>query len=88
MLTSAQSIEVGCDNSRLSRSEFSAVCICTVKPRSLVACSAIFGIALTGGPAWRNTTSLMFCAQIVGNPRMAPLPIAAPGDSGFQEGSA
>jgi hypothetical protein len=54
-----------------------------VKPRSFVACSPIRGIAVTGAPAWRSTTSLMFCAQIVGNPPMldpsaAPLTAAAP----------
>ena len=78
MLMSAQSMAFDCESRRLSRSEFSVVCICTVKPRSLLACSAIFGIAVTGGPAWRSTTSLMFCAQIVGNPVTAPLPMAAP----------
>jgi len=33
----------------------------------LVACSPICGIAATGGPAWSNVTSLMFCAQIKGS---------------------
>src|ERR1700722_19587538 len=78
MLTSAQSIELDCDRKRFSRSAFSAACICTVKPRSLVACSAIAGMAVTGGPAWRRTTSLIFCAQIVGKPVIAPDPTAAP----------
>src|ERR1700722_9121393 len=78
MLTSAQSIELDCDRKRFSRSAFSAACICTVKPRSLVACAAIAGMAVTGGPAWRSTTSLMFCAQIIGKPLMAPDPAAAP----------
>ena len=78
MLISAQSIALDCDSSRFSRSAFSEACICTVNPSSLLACSAIFEIAVTGGPAWRSVTSLMFCAQIVGNPRVAPLPMAVP----------
>src|ERR1700753_1678342 len=77
MEMSQQSITLDCDSRRLSRAAFSAACICTVKPSSFEACSAIEGIAGTGGPAWRSTTSLMFCAQIVGNPLTAPLQIAA-----------
>jgi hypothetical protein len=50
----------------------------TVKPRSLLACSAIAGMAVTGGPAWFSTTSLMFCAQMVGKPLTAPDPTANP----------
>jgi hypothetical protein len=78
MLTSAQSIALDCDRKRFSRSAFSVVCMWTVKPRSLLACSAIAGMAVTGGPAWFSTTSLMFCAQMVGKPRMAPIPAAPP----------
>jgi hypothetical protein len=77
-LMSAQSMELDCDRKRLMRSAFSLACICTVKPKSFVACSAIAGMAVTGGPAWRSTTSLMFCAQIVGKPPRAPEPAAAP----------
>ena len=29
-------------------------------------------------PNWRSVTFLMFCAQIVGKPVMAPLPMATP----------
>ena len=36
------------------------------------------GAAVTGGPAWRSTTSLMFCAQMVGKPVSAPDPAARP----------
>ena len=75
---SAQSMALDCDRKRFSRSAFSDACIYTVKPRSLVACSAIAGIAVTGGPAWCSTTSLMFCAQMVGKPLIAPDPMAAP----------
>src|SRR6516165_4347091 len=77
-LTSAQSIAFDCDRNRLSRSAFSEACICTLKPRSLVACSAIRGIAVTGGPAWRSTISLASCAHIVGNPPNAPAPADRP----------
>ena len=76
MLTSAQSIALDCDRKRFSRSAFSVACIWTVKPRSLVACSAMAGMAVTGGPAWFSTTSLMFCAQMVGKPLSAPDPAA------------
>src|SRR5471030_1563492 len=75
---SAQSMALDCDRKRFSRSAFSDACICTVKPRSLLACSAMAGIAVTGGPAWCSTMSLMFCAQMVGKPVIAPDPIAAP----------
>src|SRR3978361_836107 len=67
-----------CDRKRFNRSAFSDACICTVKPRSLLACSAIAGIAVTGGPAWCRTMSLIFCAQLVGNPVIAPDPAVAP----------
>src|SRR3984957_10119794 len=77
-LTSAQSMALDCDRKRLSRSAFSEACMRTVKPRSLVARSAIAGIAETGGPACCSTTSLIFCAQMAGNPAMAPDPAATP----------
>src|SRR6267154_6598377 len=67
-----------CDRNRFSRSAFSEACMWTVKPRSLLACSAMRGIAVTGGPAWLIVTSLMFCAQIVGKPPMTPEPAATP----------
>src|SRR3954453_2119846 len=75
---SAQSMALDCDSSRLRRSAFSTACICTVKPRSLVACSAMAGMAVTGGPTWCSTTSLMVCAQIAGKPEMAPEPHVTP----------
>ena len=50
----------------------------TLKPRSLVACSPIAVSTVTGWPAWRISTSLMFCAQMVGKPVIAPEPAAAP----------
>src|SRR4051812_13229866 len=77
-LISAQSIALDWLRKRLSRSAFSDACIFTVKPRSLLACSAIAGMAVTGGPACCRTMSLMFCAQMVGNPVTAPDPTAAP----------
>src|SRR4051812_16831119 len=81
-LMSAQSIAVDCDRKRFSRSAFSEACICTVKPRSLVACSAMAGMAVTGGPAWCRTTSLMVCAQIVGEPAYDVRPDGCAGDRG------
>src|SRR5262245_39530342 len=78
MLTSAQSNELDCDRKRLSKSAFSTDCMCTVKPRSLDACSAICGMAVTGGPMWFTTTSLTFCAQMVGKPPITSDPAARP----------
>src|SRR5271166_3060420 len=78
MLTSPTSIALDCDKKRFNRSTFSVACILIVKPRSLVACSPIFGIAATGGPAWSKVTSLMSCAQIAGNPVSTPDPPATP----------
>src|SRR6266446_8803504 len=78
MLTSPTSMALDCDKKRFNRSALSVACILIVKPRSLVACSPIFGIAATGGPAWSSVTSLMSCAQIVGNPVNAPDPPASP----------
>ena len=77
-LISAQSMAEDCDRNRFSRSALSDACIWTVNPRSLLACAAIAGIAVTGGPACRRTISLIFWAQMVGNPVMAPEPMAAP----------
>src|SRR4029077_17640088 len=66
------------DKKRFNRSALSVACILIVKPRSLLACTPIFGIAATGGPAWSSVTSLMSCAQIVGNPVNAPDPPESP----------
>src|SRR5580704_8414956 len=78
ILTSPTSIELDCDRKRFSRSMLSVACMVIVKPRSFVACSPICGIAATGGPACRRVMSLMFCAQIVGNPVSAPEPAERP----------
>jgi len=78
MLTSPTSIALDCDRKRFNRSAFSVACMRIVKPRSLVACAPICGIAATGGPAWTNVTSLTSCAQIVGKPANAPDPAAMP----------
>src|SRR6266404_3958177 len=78
MLTSPTSMALDCDKKRFNRSALSVACILIVKPRSLLACSPIFGIAATGGPAWSKVTSLMSCAQIVGNPVSTPDPPASP----------
>src|SRR6266849_4939006 len=78
MLTSPTSMALDCDKKRFNRSALSVACILIVKSRSLVACSPIFGIAATGGRAWSSVTSLMSCAQIVGNPVSTPDPPASP----------
>jgi len=76
MLMSAQSMDVGAVRSRFSSSVPSDACIVTVKPRSLLACSPMAGIAVTGVPLCRGTTFLMFWAQMVGNPVITPEPAA------------
>ncbi len=45
------------------------------------------GIAVTGVPLCRNTTSLIFCAQMTGKPEMAPVPGSGSGNGsgGFQQ---
>ena len=58
-------------------SESSAV-ICSVMPRSALHFSAISLRFDTPVPNWRSTMFLLFCAQIVGKPVIAPLPTAAP----------
>src|SRR3954454_1055508 len=49
-----------------------------VKPRSCFTFSATAFRFDTPVPNWRSVTFLMFCAQIVGKPVMAPLPAATP----------
>src|SRR6516165_5001331 len=81
MLTSPTSIALDCDRKRFNKSTFSVACILIVKPRSLVACSPIFGIAATGGPAWSRVMSLISCAQIIGNPASTPDPAESPANA-------
>ncbi len=71
------SIDCGWVMSRLSSASCGAVCISTLKPRSLVAWSAISLIAEYEPPTWTSFTSFMFWAQISGNPSIKPLPAAA-----------
>ena len=52
--------------------------LATSKPIVAAINGAIAGMAVTGGPAWRKTMSLIFCAHMVGKPVIAPDPAAAP----------
>ena len=75
---SAMSKELGWVMARwVTESESNAV-ICNVMPRSSLHLSAMALMFETPVPNWRRVTFLMFCAQMVGKPVMAPDPIAAP----------
>jgi hypothetical protein len=69
MLMSAQSTASDEVRNRLSKLVFSAACIWIVKSRSLLPGRAVAGIAVTGDPTWRSTTSLKLRARIVGSRR-------------------
>src|SRR5262245_55034618 len=70
--------EFGWVTTRCTTASESSAVICSVMPRSALHFSAISLIADTPVPHWRSTIFLLFCAQIVGKPPSAPLPIAAP----------
>ena len=74
---------------RLIAAEVSRFCIVTLKPRSLAAWSPIAFTTEYDTPTWRNSMSLISCAQIVGKPVMASVPTAAPATAApaFQNGS-
>src|SRR4029450_13509502 len=68
------SMVCGWVSERLSRTSSVMACITILKPRSLVAWSPISLIPAYEPPAWTRVTSLVFCAQTVGNP---PTPCVA-----------
>src|ERR1700730_6297200 len=75
---SAMSTLLGCVMKRLIAADVSRFCIVTLKPRSLAAWSPIAFTTEYDTPTWRNSMSLISCAQIVGKPVMASVPTAAP----------
>src|SRR3990172_7505697 len=75
---SAMSRDSGCVAMRLTSASLAAFCISILKPRSAVACRAMSMIDEYDPPTWSRAMSLMFCAQIVGKPLIAPEPTARP----------
>src|SRR3954471_9233606 len=75
---SPMSNEFGWVTTRCTTASESSAVICRVMPRSALHFSAISLIADTPVPHWRRVMFLLFCAQIIGKPVIAPLPIAAP----------
>ena len=63
----------------------SSAVIWSVMPRSSLAFSAMTLMFDTPVPNWRRVTSLMFCAQTIGKPVIAPLAAAAPATSEVSE---
>ena len=74
----AMSMVFGCVSERLSCTSSVIACITILKPRSLLAWSPISLIAAYEPPAWTSVTSLVFCAQTVGNPVTAWVAAIAP----------
>ncbi len=75
---SAMSKLLGCVAARCVTASLSSADISSLKPRSSFTFSATSLMFETPVPNWRRVTFLMFCAQMVGNPVIAPEPMAMP----------
>ena len=75
---SAMSKLFGWVTTRCAVESVSSAVICSVIPSSSLAFSAMTLMFDTPVPNWRRVTFLMFWAQTIGNPVIAPLATAAP----------